>query len=64
MNREYLIDAMLGQAALICHGRNGVVMASATAWRKTFGHQSSQVVTRRQALSVPDMIIMIRLRRR
>ncbi len=38
------------------------VAASAIAERKTFGHLSYRVATRRQSLSLPNMI-SIRLRR-
>jgi iron-sulfur cluster repair protein YtfE (RIC family) len=55
-------EAPLGSSLINFHSQNSTVAARAMAERKTIGQRSYRVATRRQSLSLPNMISM-RLRR-
>jgi len=49
----------LGSGLILSHSQNITVAARATAERKTFGHLSYRVATRRQSFNLPNMISIL-----
>ena len=61
-NSQETLAELDGAARVRTHNQNMTVAARAIAERKTFGHRSYRVETRRQSLSLPNIRSM-RLRR-